>query len=142
MVDRFYLVNENVLDMNAKQILTFITHYGCLPTPKEIRNVSKVYRYLGISRRNYYQWKRAYGQQGEKTLINSKPCPQNLKLRIPQAIEDLILHLRTTYHMGQLRSLLIPHFYKQSMKQKAYSQLTLLRRFVIVHAESTEASCF
>jgi hypothetical protein len=36
-------------------------------------------------------------------LINSKPCPENPKLRTPERIEELILHLRETYHLGQLR---------------------------------------
>ena len=89
--------------MNAKALSDIRRKLRVLAYAKEIKNVSKACRYFGISRETYYQWKRAYEQQGEKALINSKPCPQNLKLRIPQTIEDLILHLRTTYHLGQLR---------------------------------------
>lgn len=70
---------------------------------KEINNISKACRYYGISRETYYQWKRAYEAEGEKGLINSKPCPQNPKLRTPAHIEEQILHLRQTYHLGQLR---------------------------------------
>jgi transposase InsO family protein len=40
---------------------------------------------------------------GEKGLINSKPCPENPTLRIPQEIKEKILYLRKTYHLGQLR---------------------------------------
>ena len=36
-------------------------------------------------------------------MINSKACPQNPRIRVPQSVEDLILYLRTTYHLGQLR---------------------------------------
>jgi len=49
---------------------------------KEIGNVSKACRYFGISRETYYKWKRDYEARGESALVNSKPCPQNPKLRL------------------------------------------------------------
>ena len=49
------------------------------------------------------RWKKAYETKGEQGLINSKPCPENPKLRTPKATEDIIIHLRTTYHLGQKR---------------------------------------
>ncbi len=70
---------------------------------KEIGNVSKACRRFGISRETYYKWKRDYERKGEAALINSKPCPQNPKLRIPLHIEEKILHLRKNYYLGQLR---------------------------------------
>lgn len=70
---------------------------------KESKNVSKTCRYFGISRETYYQWKRAYEKYGEKALINSKPCPQNLKLRTPPDIEEKILYVRKNYYLGQQR---------------------------------------
>jgi len=70
---------------------------------KETGNVSKACRYFGISRETYYKWKRDYESKGEPGLINSKPCPQNPKIRIPADIEEKILYLRKTYHLGQLR---------------------------------------
>ncbi|UZS00029.1 IS481 family transposase [Chondrinema litorale] len=70
---------------------------------KEIGNITKACRYFGISRETYYKWKRAYDQHGQEALINKKPCPENPKLRTPIRIEKLILHLRKTYHLGQLR---------------------------------------
>jgi len=70
---------------------------------QEIRNVSKTCRYFGISRQTFYEWKQAYAQLGEEGLINRKPCPENLTLRVPQKIEEKILYLRKTYHLGQLR---------------------------------------
>jgi len=42
-------------------------------------------------------------EHGEKGLIDSKPCPQNPKLRTPPEIEEKILYLRRTYHLGQPR---------------------------------------
>jgi hypothetical protein len=44
-----------------------------------------------------------YEKDGEAALINSKPCPQNLKCCTPPHIEEKILHLRRTYHLGQRR---------------------------------------
>lgn len=74
-----------------------------LNASKEINNVSKTCRYFGISRETFYQWKRAYEKYGEVGLVNSKPCPENPKIRVPQAIEEKILHLRQTYHLGPQR---------------------------------------
>jgi transposase len=65
--------------------------------------ISSTCRYFGISREAFYQWKRAYLKQGEAGLINRKPCPENPKLRTKKTIEDKIIHLRTTYHLGKQR---------------------------------------
>ena len=70
---------------------------------EEIGNVSKACRYFGISREPYYCWKRALANKGEAGLVNSKPYPENPKLRTPQKIEEKILYLRLTYHFGQQR---------------------------------------
>lgn len=40
---------------------------------------------------------------GPEALINSKPCPQNPKIRIPSEIEEKILHIRREFGLGQLR---------------------------------------
>lgn len=69
----------------------------------ESKNVPKTCRYFGISRETFYKWKRTYHQCGEKGLINSKPCPENPKLRTPAYIEEKIVYLRITYHLGQAR---------------------------------------
>ncbi len=70
---------------------------------KESGNVSLACRFFAVSRVTYYKWKRDYEARGEPALINSKPCPQNPKLRIAADIEEKILHLRRTYYLGQLR---------------------------------------
>ena len=41
--------------------------------------------------------------RGEIGLINSKPCPENPKLRTAPSIEEKILYLRRNYHFGQVR---------------------------------------
>ncbi len=74
-----------------------------LNNAQESGNVSRTCRYFSISRETFYQWKKSYKQDGGRALINSKPCPQNPKLRNPTHIEEKILHLRRTYYLGQLR---------------------------------------
>ena len=69
----------------------------------ELGNISKACRYFGVSREAYYQWKRAYAKEGEKGLINSKPCPENPTLRTPPAVEEKILYIRQHYYFGQQR---------------------------------------
>jgi transposase InsO family protein len=66
-------------------------------------NVAFTCRHFGISRETYYQWKRAYLAHGEQGLINSKPCPENPKLRTAPPIEEKIIYLRRNYHFGQVR---------------------------------------
>jgi hypothetical protein len=41
--------------------------------------------------------------EGEAGLVNSKPCPENPKLRTPPEIEEKVLYLRRTYHLGPIR---------------------------------------
>ncbi len=60
---------------------------------KESGNVSKMCRYFGISHEIFYPMR-----SGERTLINSKRCPENPKPRTPLEIKEKILYLRRTYH--------------------------------------------
>lgn len=67
---------------------------------QETGNIAKTCRYFGICRQTFYTWQKSFADKGEKGLIDSRPCPENHKLRVPQAIEEKIIHLRTTYHLG------------------------------------------
>jgi transposase InsO family protein len=69
----------------------------------QLGNISKACRYFGISRESYYRWKKALADKGEEGLVNSKPCPENPRLRTPPDIEEKILHLRKNYHLGPIR---------------------------------------
>ena len=79
----------------------------------KIGNIRKTCRYFGISRSNYYEWKKRYNQKGEAGLINSKPCPQNPHLRTPDHIAEKILYLRQTYHFGPRRIVMYLDRYHQ-----------------------------
>jgi len=89
--------------MTTKALADIRRKLKVLEHGKENRNVAKTCRHFGISRETYYKWKRDYEREGEKALINSKPCPQNPKIRVPAPVEELIIYLRTTYYLGQLR---------------------------------------
>jgi len=70
---------------------------------KQCGNVSRACRYFGVSRDTFYRWKRQLESGGPKALINSKPCPENPKIRIPREIEENILHIRREFSLGQVR---------------------------------------
>jgi len=70
---------------------------------RECGNIAKACRYFGISRQCYYNWLHAFEREGEAGLVDSRPCPENHKLRTPKPIEDKIVHLRLTYHFGPHR---------------------------------------
>ena len=87
-------VNEN---RDIKRKLNVINY------ARQIGNVKKACRYYGISRSIYYEWLEKYKLYGEKGLINSKPCPENPRLRTPKHIEEKVLYLRKKYHFGPER---------------------------------------
>lgn len=57
-----------------------------------------------VSRAIFYRWRDAYDQFGEEGLINKKPWPENRALRMPVEIEEKILYIRKTYHLGPDRT--------------------------------------
>ena len=67
---------------------------------KQHGNISKACRYFGICHETFYTWRRAYEAGSNEALINSKPCPEHHKLRVPRAIEEKIVYLRSAYHFG------------------------------------------
>jgi hypothetical protein len=53
-------------------------------------NVSQASRFFGRSRNTFYSLKRNYETHGEHGLVNSKLCPENLKIRVAPDIEKKI----------------------------------------------------
>ena len=47
--------------------------------------------------------KRQYETKGPEALVNSKPCPENPKIRISKYIEEKILYVRREFGLGQQR---------------------------------------
>ncbi|MCW3464902.1 helix-turn-helix domain-containing protein [Chitinophaga nivalis] len=89
--------------MSPKELSDIRKKFRIIQYGQEPGNVSKTCRYFDISKETYYKWNKDYESEGESALINSKSCPENLKLRIAGEIEARIIHLRTTYYLGQLR---------------------------------------
>jgi transposase len=87
--------------MTPKELSDIRRKLKVLNYATEIGNAAAACQHFGISGETFYKWKRAYARDGERALINSKPCPQNPKLRTPAHIEEKILYLRRTYHLGQ-----------------------------------------
>ncbi|WP_406564655.1 helix-turn-helix domain-containing protein [Alkanindiges hydrocarboniclasticus] len=57
---------------------------------KQSGNIVFTCRYFGISRDTFYRLENNYQTKGESELINTKPRPENPKLRKPVAIEEKI----------------------------------------------------
>lgn len=91
---------KGVYCMNKRAQQDIARKLKVLKNAQETGNVAKTCRYFGICRQTFYTWKKAYAEQGENGLIDSRSCPENHKLRVPEEIEDKIIHLRTTYHFG------------------------------------------
>jgi transposase InsO family protein len=66
-------------------------------------HTSKTCRYFGIGRASFYRWRAAYLRAGEAGLVNRKPIPKNNPNRTRPEIEEKVLHLRQTYHLGPIR---------------------------------------
>jgi transposase InsO family protein len=66
-------------------------------------NVSHTCRKHGVSRNTFYRWQKQLAQGGLQALINSKPCPQNPKLRVSKEIEDKVVYVRREFGLGQQR---------------------------------------
>jgi len=89
--------------MKIQEKRDIIRKLKVLEHAKTSGNVSFTCRHFGISRDSFYKWRRAYAEHEERGLINSKPCPENPKLRTPSHIEEKILYLRQHYHFGAAR---------------------------------------
>jgi hypothetical protein len=61
--------------------------------PEECGDVSRAWRYCGISRKIFDLRKRTFEQHDGTILMNGKANPEHPKLRTPPEIEETILHL-------------------------------------------------
>lgn len=70
---------------------------------EKIGDVSKACRYFGIGRATFYRWRKTYSEEGEAGLITARSVPHKHPQKTPPEIEEKILHLRRTYHLGPMR---------------------------------------
>jgi transposase InsO family protein len=69
----------------------------------QIGDVSKTCRYFGIGRASFYRWKKAFDQAGEAGLVPKRSGPHNHPNKTPKEVEEKVLYLRKTYHLGPER---------------------------------------
>src|SRR5579871_5434610 len=67
------------------------------------RNVARTCRYVGISRKTYYKWKRRYDEHGVAGLCDRPRAPLRSPRSTPREVVSKILYLRQTYHFGPRR---------------------------------------
>ncbi|OIR00999.1 hypothetical protein GALL_169630 [mine drainage metagenome] len=102
---------------------------------KEHGNISKTGRYFGICRETFYTWRSAYESGGNNALVNNKPCPENQTLRVPRAIEDKIVYLRSTYHFGP--DMIVWHLQRYHDIKVSHTYFTELRLQETLQVSST-----
>ncbi len=66
-------------------------------------HVAKTCRFFGVGRSTFYRWRELYARHGEAGLINRPSIPKQHYNRTPPEIEEKVLHLRRTYHLGPIR---------------------------------------
>ncbi|HOP48314.1 MAG TPA: helix-turn-helix domain-containing protein [Desulfobacteraceae bacterium] len=76
---------ESKLTIREKLMLLEMAAFG--------KNVSAVCRYMGVSRKTYYQIKKAYEDCGVEGLAPKLHSSQNFKNRVSDDVEDAVLRL-------------------------------------------------
>jgi transposase InsO family protein len=64
------------------------------------RNVARVCRRFGISRKSFYKWKRRYAEHGDTGLCDRARTPRRSPRAIATDIVSKMLYLRQSYHFG------------------------------------------
>ena len=64
------------------------------------RNVARVCRRFGISRKSFYKWKRRHAEHGDAGLCDRDRTPHRSPRAVAAEIVSKILYLRQSYHFG------------------------------------------
>ncbi len=64
------------------------------------RNVARVCRRFGISRKSFYKWKRRHAEHGDAGLGDRPRTPHRSPRSTPREVVSKILYLRQHYHFG------------------------------------------
>jgi transposase InsO family protein len=88
-------VTKQELQRGAARRLAIIRH-----AEEVTHNVSKTCRYYGISRNNYYRWKRRYDESGPEGLVELHRGPKHSPRATHTEVVGKILYLRQNYHFG------------------------------------------
>jgi transposase InsO family protein len=91
-------MNQEVNDILNQRKKLFILEYA-----KIIGNARKACEDFGIPRSSFYDWKKAFGKEGEAGLLRKKPVAKSHPRKLKQSVVDKIVHLRRTYQLGSWR---------------------------------------
>lgn len=61
---------------------------------KQSGNMNHTSLKYGISRYTFYRWNKLLEKGGNQALFNSKPCPENPKIRTPKVTEEKTSYVR------------------------------------------------
>lgn len=64
---------------------------------------AKSYRDFDVPRSTFYEWKKAYKNDGAAGIIPKKPIAKSHPRQLSPEVVEKILHLRRNYHMGPQR---------------------------------------
>jgi transposase len=64
------------------------------------RNVARICRRFGISRKSFYKWKRRHAEHGDAGLCDRARPPHRSPRAIAGDVVNKILYLRQSYHFG------------------------------------------
>jgi transposase InsO family protein len=69
----------------------------------EERNVARICRRFGISRKSFYKWKRRHAEHGDAGLCDRPRRPQRSPRATAREVVSKVLYLRQHYHFGPAR---------------------------------------
>lgn len=67
---------------------------------QEHNNIAKACRHYGVSRQNFYKWKKRYEEFGVSGLCDRSKKPNSHPNETPKEVISKILYLRKNYHFG------------------------------------------
>ncbi len=90
--------------MNANQSI-YQKRVKLFSLVKELQNVSRACREMGVSRQYFYELRKAYQQQGEEALKEKNRKKPNLKNRVAPEIEKVVISYADQFPAyGQVRT--------------------------------------
>jgi transposase InsO family protein len=91
-------MNKEVKDVLDQRRKLMVLEYA-----QAIGSVSETCRDLGIASSSFYEWKKAFENEGKAGLLRKKPIPKSHPKKLKPAVIDKIIYLRQTYQLGSKR---------------------------------------
>jgi transposase-like protein len=97
----------------AEQVRVTAWRLRILPAAGDERNVARVCRRFGISRKSFYKWKRRHAEHGDAGLCDRPRTPHISPRATARDVVSTILYLRQHYHFGAGRIAAYLHRFHQ-----------------------------